>query len=236
MTSFSSMQYTSSGTPRVFPQVKKQVHLEKDARSSDVLHFVCFRVETWNCMHFLVILSLKTLSNIEEQLCIIFMYVGTHISSPVIQKCVHLKCFCFVYDVWTTDLGFCQVSLLTHFPWQGWKHCNFIWPSLPFSLPHIRYFFSLSPFFFHDLWLGYLVYSRVTLDLWLILIHRDLWNSQKWQILISVNRDLDFFLLTEICDQKPHPLFRVFVYWRGVLNRSKFPNIFFFNFHLIPPS
>ena len=118
MTSFSSMQYTSSGTPRVFPQVKKQVHLEKDARSSDVLHFVCFRVETWNCMHFLVILSLKTLSNIEEQLCIIFMYVGTHISSPVIQKCVHLKCFCFVYDVWTTDLGFCQVSLLTHFPWQ----------------------------------------------------------------------------------------------------------------------
>ena len=56
MTSFSSVQYTSSGTPRVFPQVKKQVHLEKDARSSDVLHFVCFGVETWNCMHFLVIL------------------------------------------------------------------------------------------------------------------------------------------------------------------------------------
>jgi hypothetical protein len=43
--------------PRVFPQVKKQVHLGKDARSSDVLHFVCFREETWNCIHFLVILS-----------------------------------------------------------------------------------------------------------------------------------------------------------------------------------
>ena len=57
MTSFSSVQYTSSGTPRVFPQVKKQVHLGKDARSSDVLHFVCFWEETWNCMHFLVILS-----------------------------------------------------------------------------------------------------------------------------------------------------------------------------------
>jgi hypothetical protein len=26
-----------------------------------VLHFVCFGEETWNCMHFLVILSLKTL-------------------------------------------------------------------------------------------------------------------------------------------------------------------------------
>ena len=51
--------------------------------------------------------------------CIVFMYTGTPISSPVIQKCVHLKCFCFKYDVWTTDLGFCQVSLLTHFPWQG---------------------------------------------------------------------------------------------------------------------
>jgi hypothetical protein len=31
------------------------------AMSSDVLHFVCFGEETWNCMHFLVILSLKTL-------------------------------------------------------------------------------------------------------------------------------------------------------------------------------
>jgi hypothetical protein len=104
-----------------------------------------------------------------------------------------------------------------------------------FTATHTLFFLSFT-IFVHDLWLGYLVYSRVTLDLWLILIHRDLWNSQKWQILISVNRDLDFFLLTEICDQKPHPLFRVFVYWRGVLNRSKFPNIFFFNFHLIPPS
>ena len=44
-----------------FPKWKKQVHLGKDARSSDVLHFVCFGEETWNCMHFLVILSLKTL-------------------------------------------------------------------------------------------------------------------------------------------------------------------------------
>jgi hypothetical protein len=57
--------------------------------------------------------------NVEEQLCIVFMYTGTPISSPLIQTCVHLKCFCFVYDVWTTDLRFCQVNLLTQFPWQG---------------------------------------------------------------------------------------------------------------------
>jgi hypothetical protein len=65
-----------------------------------------------------------------------------------------------------------------------------------FTATHILFFLSFT-IFVHDLWLGYFVYSRVTLDLWLILIHHDLWNSQKWQILISVNRDLDFFLLTE---------------------------------------
>ena len=100
-----------------------------------------------------------------------------------------------------------------------------------FTATHTLFFLSFT-IFFHDLWLGYLVYSRVTLDLRLILIHRDLWNSQKWQISISVNRDLDFFLLTEICDQNPPPPFKVFVYWKGILNRSKFTNIFFLNFHL----
>jgi hypothetical protein len=42
-----------------------------------VLHFVCFGEKTWNCMHFLVILSWKLcelVSNIEEQLCIVFMH------------------------------------------------------------------------------------------------------------------------------------------------------------------
>ena len=51
----------------------------------------------------------------------------------------------------------------------------------------------------------------VTLDLCLLLIHRDLWNSQKWQIFISVNRDLDFFLFSEIRDQKR---VRYFCCWR----------------------
>ena len=70
----------------------------------------------------------------------------------------------------------------------------------------------------------------VTLDLCLLLIHRDLWNSQKWQILISVNRDLDFYFLRFVT-RNPSP-FKVFVYGKGVQNRSKFTNIFFFNFRL----
>jgi hypothetical protein len=130
----------------------------------------------------------ELVSIVEEQLCVVFMYTGTPISSPMVQKCVHLKWFCFVYDVWTTDLGKnIEISSDPHSPF----HC------------HAYIIFFSFTIFFHDLWLGYLVYSRVTLDLWLILIHRDLWNSQKWQVLISVNRDLDFFLKTEICDQKP---------------------------------
>ena len=75
----------------------------------------------------------------------------------------------------------------------------------------------------------------VTLDLCLLLIHRDLWNSQKCQILISVNRDLDLFLIfLRFCSEKPPPppLFKVFVYGKGVQNIYKFTNIFFFNFHL----
>ena len=47
----------------------------------------------------------------------------------------------------------------------------------------------------------------VTLDLCLLLIHLDLCNFQKWPILISVNRDLDSFLFSEIRDQKQTPLF-----------------------------
>jgi hypothetical protein len=41
---------------------------------------------------------------VEEQLCIVFMYTGTPISSPVIQKCVHLKCFFLC--VWCLDNWF----------------------------------------------------------------------------------------------------------------------------------
>ena len=73
-----------------------------------VLHFVCFGEETWNCMHFLVILSLKTLwAGVKHWRTALhrFHVYRKPISSPrsrnlkVIQKCVHLKCIC----VWCQD-------------------------------------------------------------------------------------------------------------------------------------
>jgi hypothetical protein len=42
-----------------------------------------------------------------------------------------------------------------------------------------------------------------------------------------------FFINRDFWPETPHPPpFKVFVYYKGVLNRSKFTNIFFFNFHL----
>jgi hypothetical protein len=49
--------------------------------------------------------------------------------------------------------------------------------------------------------IGVFFFILVTLDLCLVLIHRDLWNSQKWQMLISMNRDLNLFLI--FCDSWP---------------------------------
>ena len=189
MTSFSSVQYTSSGTPRTFPQVKKQVHLGKDAMSSDVLHFVCFGEETWNCMHFLVILSLKTLwagvKRWRTALHRFYIYRNTYFISRDSKMCTfEVLLFC----VW------CLVN------WSGFsmarlKTLQFHLTLTPlFTATHTLFFLSFT-IFVHVLWLWYLVYSRVTLHLWLVLIHRDLWNSQKWQILISVNLDLDIFFI-----------------------------------------
>ena len=84
---------------------------------------------------------------------------------------------------------------------------------------------------------GSLFYSRDSRFMSLI-DSRYLWNSQKWQILISVNRDLDFFIFLSMTRTPPPsplpPLKKVFVYGKGVQNtcRTKFTNIFFFNFHL----
>ena len=60
-----------------------------------------------------------------------------------------------------------------------------------FTATH-AFFFSLSPFFFMicdwsspSFLCSRIFFVLVTLDLCLLLIRRDLWNSQKWQILIS---------------------------------------------------
>ena len=75
-----------------------------------ILHLVCFGEEAWHCMHFLVILSLKTLwAGVKHWRTALhrFYVYRKLISSPwsrilkirVIQKCVHLKCIC----VWCLD-------------------------------------------------------------------------------------------------------------------------------------
>ena len=66
-----------------------------------------------------------------------------------------------------------------------------------FSLSRVSHHFSPWPW--SVIGMGYFFLFSC-----LLLIHRYLWNSQKWQILIQVNRDLDFFyflrFVTRTCD------------------------------------
>ena len=57
-----------------------------------------------------------------------------------------------------------------------------------------------SPWPWSVIGMGYFFFILVTLHLCLLLIHRYLWNSQKWEILIFVNRDLDFFYSFKLKD------------------------------------
>ena len=66
--------------------------------------FVCFGEETWNCMHFLVILSLKTLwAGVKRWRTALhrFRYTGTPNSSPVIKKMCTFEVLLFC--VWCLD-------------------------------------------------------------------------------------------------------------------------------------
>jgi hypothetical protein len=76
-------------------------------------------------------------------------------------------------------------------------------PHSPFHC-HACIFFSLT-IVFPCPWsvIGVFFFILVTLDLCLLLIYRDLWNSQKWQILISVNRDFDFFYFLRFVTRTP---------------------------------
>ena len=70
--------------------------------------------------------------------------------------------------------------------------------------------FLVSHHFFPWSVIGVFFFILVTLDLCLLLIHRDLWNPQKWQILISVNRDFDFFLFSEMGNRYTPTFFKSF--------------------------
>ena len=53
--------------------------------------------------------------------------------------------------------------------------------------------------------IGVFFFILVTLHLCLLLIYRYLWNFQKWQILISVNRELDFLHFQRFVTRTPKP-------------------------------
>jgi hypothetical protein len=83
-----------------------------------VLHFVCFGEETWNCMHFLVIPSLKTLwagvKNCRTALHYFYAPRSRNLKVKVIQKCVHLKCICvWCLDDWSLILSGKPQGLVT---------------------------------------------------------------------------------------------------------------------------
>jgi hypothetical protein len=145
------------------------------------------------------------------------------ISSPrsrnlkVIKKCVHLKCICvWCLDNWSRILW---GKSFNTFSMARLKTMQFrLTLTLLFIATH-AFFFSLSPFVFmicdwgspsflsdgreiSDYDWG-IFFILMTLDLCLLLIHRDLWNSQKWQMLFSVNSDLDFFSLWDSWPEPP---------------------------------
>jgi hypothetical protein len=164
-----------------------------------VLHFVCFGEETWNCMHFLVILSLKTLWagvkhwRTASHRFYVYRKPIDHLHNLAIWKWLknvyisfHLKCICvWCLDNWSRILS---DKPFNTFSMARLKTLQFRLTLTPlFTAMHA--FFSLS-FMICD-WgspsflCRRIFFILVTLDLCLLLIHRDLWNSQKWQILIS---------------------------------------------------
>jgi hypothetical protein len=166
-----------------------------------VLHFVCFGEETWNCMHFLVILSLKSLwagvKNWRTALhrCYVYRKPIDHLHDLAIWKWLKnvyisfdLKCICVCLDNWSRILSGKPFNTYSMARLQTLEFRLTLTPL--FTVMH--FFLSLSPFFFMICDWGSpsflcrrIFFILVTLDLCLLLIHRELWNSQKWQILIS---------------------------------------------------
>ena len=170
-----------------------------------VLHFVCFGEETWNCMHFLVILSLKTLwAGVKHWWTALHRFYVyrkpiDHLQDLAIWKWLKnvyisfdLKCICaWCLDNWSRIFS---GKPFKTFSMARLKTLQFRLTLCPFLSFHCH---ACIFFLFHNLFswsvIGVIRVSSavafffilVTLDLCLLLIHHDLWNSQKWQILIS---------------------------------------------------
>jgi hypothetical protein len=114
-----------------------------------------------NCMHFLVILSRKTLwAGVKHWRTALhrFYVYRKPISSPwsrnlkVIQKCVHLKCICvWCLDNWSRIFS---GKPFNTFSMARLKTLQLRLTVTPLSTATHAFLISLSPFFFHDLWLG----------------------------------------------------------------------------------
>ena len=157
----------------------------------------------------------ELVSNIEEQLCIVlYMKPIDHLHDLAIWKWLKnvyisfdLKCICvWCLDNWSRILS---GKPFNTFSMARLKTLQFhLTPTPLFTATHTLFFLSFTIFSSCTVIGVFGLFScdpRFMANI-LILIHRDLWNSQKWQIIISVNRDLDYLLLTEICDQKHPPL------------------------------
>jgi hypothetical protein len=169
-----------------------------------VLHFVCIGEETWNCMHFLVNLSLKTLwagvKHWRTALHRFYVYRKPidHLHDLAIWKwfknmyiSFDLKWFCvWCLDNWSRILS---GKPFNTFSMARLKTLQYRLTLTPLFTCHACIFFSIFHHFF------FMICDRgspsflcrrifvilVTLDLCLLLIHRELWNFQKWQILNS---------------------------------------------------
>ena len=136
----------------------------------------------------------EVVSNIKKQLCIVFMYTGNLSIISTISQFESDSKMC------TFEVHLCMMSgqlILSGKPFNTFSMARLTILQLRLILTPLftaTHAFILSSYhFFHMICDWGIFFILVTLDLCLLLIHRDLWNSQKWQILISVNRDLDFF-------------------------------------------
>ena len=115
------------------------------------MHFVCFGEDTWNCMHFLVILSLKTLwpgvKRWRTALHRFYVYRNTYFISRDSKMCTfEVLLFCvWCLDNWSRILS---GKPFNTFFMERLKTLQFHLTLTPFSLPRIHYLFSLSPLLF----------------------------------------------------------------------------------------
>ena len=182
-----------------------------------VLHFVCFGEETWNVMHFLVILSLKTLwAGVKHRRTALHRFYVyrkpiDHLHDLAIWKwfknvyiSFDLKCICvWCLDNWSRILSGKPFST---FSMARLATLQFrLTLTLLFTATHAFLFLSFTIFFMICDWGSPSFLCRrifvflVTLDLCLLLIHRDLWNSLR-HIRIEINHGSQnvFWVLTWI--------------------------------------